>query len=41
MFAKQPPKNAASKGQTAPSNAVQVSDQRKPLKVASMVADDL
>lgn len=41
MFAKQPAKNRPDKGQSAPSNAVQLTDQRKPPKVASVIADDL
>ena len=41
MFAKQPPKTRPAKGQSAPSAAVQLTDQRKPPKVASVIADDL
>lgn len=40
MFAKQPPKERLAKGQPA-QIAVQLTDQRKPPKVASVIADDL
>lgn len=41
MFAKQTSKNRPDKSQTPSGGAIQLTDQRKPPKVASVIADDL